>query len=83
MVNGKVGNPNRAGLGLGQLGHGLPGVHDGDGVIDGRFVLVLLLQREQIGAGLESNGPVNEVELLRSATELVHKRKKFSAHTSR
>lgn len=74
VVNGKVGNPNGAGLGLGQLGHDLPGVHDGDGVVDGRFVLVLLLQREQIGAGLESDGPVNEVELLRLATEPVHKR---------
>ena len=62
----EVGDADGAGLGLGQLGHGLPGVDDGDGVVDldisageGRA----LDEGEELAAGLEGHGPVDEVQI--------------------
>lgn len=64
--NDEVGDADGAGLGLGQLGHGLPGVDDGDGVVDfdvaageGRA----LDEGEELAAGLEGDGPVDEVQV--------------------
>lgn len=56
-----VGNTNGTGLGLGKLGHGLPGVDNGDGVVNGNIGVIG--EGEQFGAGLESHGPVHEVEV--------------------
>lgn len=56
-----VGNTNGFGLRLGKLGHGLPGVDNGDGVVNGDIVFIG--EREQFGAGLESHRPVDKVEV--------------------
>ena len=61
MVNGMVGNTNGTGLGLGKLGHGLPGVDNGDGVVNGNIGVIG--EGEEFGAGLERHGPVHEVEV--------------------
>ena len=61
MVNAMVGNTNGTGLGLGQLGHGLPGVDNGDGVVNGDIGVIG--EGEQFGARLERHGPVYEVEV--------------------
>lgn len=62
MLNGEVGDTDGAGLGLGQLGHGLPGLDDGDVAVEERLGAVSGLG-EQAGAGSKGNGPVDEVEL--------------------
>ena len=67
VVNGKVGNTNGMNLVLGQLSHGLPGVNNGDGVVKGNVLFVVGIKGEKLRAGLEGDGPVNEVELLQSA----------------
>jgi len=61
VVNGVVGDTDSAGLGLGELGHGLPGVDDGDVVHNEDIILAL--QREEVVAGLEGDGPVDEVKV--------------------
>lgn len=61
VVNGVVGDTDSAGLGLGELGHGLPGVDDGDVVHNENIILAL--QREEVVAGLEGDGPVDEVKV--------------------
>ena len=61
MVQAMVGNTDGFGLGLGKLGHGFPGVDNGDGVVNGD--VVFSGEREQFAAGLESHGPVDEVEV--------------------
>ena len=61
-----VGDTDGAGLALGELGHGLPGVDDGDVVVDHDITALngaVLDEGEQLGAGGEGNGPVDEVEL--------------------
>lgn len=61
MVNAMVGDTNGTGLGLGQLGHGLPGVDDRDGVVNGDIGVIG--EGEHFGARLERHGPVHEVEV--------------------
>lgn len=64
--NGVVGDTDSAGLGLGELGHGLPGVDDGDVVHNediAAFGIALGLQREEVVASLEGDGPVDEVKV--------------------
>ena len=61
VINGEVGDTNGARLLLGKLGHGLPGVDDGDVVVN--CTVVLGGEGEEFRAALESHGPVNEVEL--------------------
>lgn len=67
VLNHVVGDTDGAGLALGELGHGLPGVNDGDAVVDNAVAAgdsAALDEREVLVAGLEGNGPVDEVELL-------------------
>lgn len=67
---GVVGDTDGASLLLGELGHGLPGVHDGD-IIEHLDVAIrvvrLVLKGEEvlvdIAALVEGNGEVNEVEV--------------------
>lgn len=64
--NRVVGDTDGAGLGLGELGHGLPGVDDGDVVHDediAAFGIALGLHREEVVASLEGDGPVDEVKV--------------------
>lgn len=66
VVNGVVGDTDSAGLGLGELGHGLPGVDNGDVVHDEDITagsIALGLHREEVVAGLEGDGPVDEVKV--------------------
>lgn len=66
MLNHVVGDTDGAGLVLGELGHGLPGVNDGNAVVDDAVATrdsAALNEREVLVAGLEGNGPVDEVEL--------------------
>lgn len=79
MVNGKVGDTNGARLLLGELGHGLPGVDNGDVVVNG--AVVLGGEREQFGAALEGHGPVDEVELCQLSVS--HRDPHRRMHTSR
>lgn len=61
-----VGNTNGAGLALGELGHGSPGVDNGDLVADGNVTALdaaVLNQREVVVAAGEGDGPVDQVEL--------------------
>ena len=70
VLLGVVGNTNSASLGLGKLSHGLPCVDDRDAVVnlDIAIGLVVASQREKVladvlGASLERDGEVDEVEL--------------------
>ena len=70
MLLGVVRNTNSASLGLGKLSHSLPCVDDRDAVVnlDIAIGLVLAGQREKVladvlGASLERDGEVDEVEL--------------------
>lgn len=66
MLLAVVGDTDGAGLGLGQLGHGLPGVDDGDAVLDVDVAALdgaVGFQGEVVVAALEGDGPVDEVEL--------------------
>lgn len=62
VVNAKVGDTNGTGLLLRKLGHGLPGVNNGDVIVNG--AIVLSREGEEFGAALEGDRPVNEVELV-------------------
>lgn len=56
MLNGVVRNTNGAGLALGELDHGLPGVNNGNAVIDFDITLgdrAVLDEREVLVAALE------------------------------
>lgn len=61
LLNGEVGDTDRAGLGLGKLANGLPGLGDGNSLVDVKESSVVL--GEEVGASLEANGPVDEVKL--------------------
>jgi hypothetical protein len=70
VLLGVVGNTDGASLGLGQFGHGLPCVNDGDAVINLNVAIRLVSsgQREEVLAdvllaALERDGEVDEVEL--------------------
>ena len=70
VLLGVVRNTDSASLGLGKLSHGLPCVDDGDAVVNLNITLGLVLagQREKVladvlGASLEGDGEVDEVEL--------------------
>jgi hypothetical protein len=61
-----VGHTDGAGLGLGELGHGLPGVDDGDAVVNVAVTALDVaagLEGEELLAGLEGDGPVDEVQV--------------------
>jgi hypothetical protein len=61
-----VGDTNGAGLGLGQLDHGLPGVDDGDVVLDLDVTVgegAGGVGGEVVVAGGEGDGPVDEVQV--------------------
>lgn len=62
MLNGEVGDTDGSGLGLGQLGQGLPGLDDGDVSVEERLRAVLR-PGEKARAGSKGNGPVDKVEL--------------------
>ena len=67
VLNHVVGDTDGAGLALGELGHGLPGVNDGDAVVNVAVTALDVaagLEGEELAAGLEGDGPVDEVELL-------------------
>lgn len=58
VLNCVVGNTDSTGLALGELGHGLPGVNNGNAVIDFDIALgdrAVLDERKVLVAGLESN----------------------------
>lgn len=80
VVNGEVGNTDRARLLLGKLGHGLPGIDDGNVVVNG--AVVLGGEGEELRAALEGHGPVNEVEL-RQLLILIRQSREAEPRTSR
>lgn len=63
LGDGEVGDTDGAGLGLGKLVHGLPGVGQGDALIEVDFAVVAGLPGEEGIAGGEGDGPVDEIEL--------------------
>jgi hypothetical protein len=66
VLDGVVGDTNGAGLGLGQLDHGLPGVDDGDVVLDLDVTVGESaggVGGEVVVAGGEGDGPVDEVQV--------------------
>lgn len=66
MLDHVVRHTHGAGLGLGKLGHGLPGIDDGDVVFDLAVAALdsaALNEGEVLVAGRESHRPVDEVEL--------------------
>jgi hypothetical protein len=66
VLNHVVGNTDGTGLALGKLSHGLPGVDNGNVVLDFDIAPVdgaVLDEREVLVAGLEGNGPVYEVQV--------------------
>lgn len=69
LLNGEVGDTDGAGLGLGKLCNGLPGLGDGNGLVDVKGSGVVL--GEEVGASLEANGPVDEVELDKAVSFMV------------
>lgn len=70
MLRGKVGDTDSAGLGLGKLSHGLPGLCDGGLLVKlaGRAVGGIL--GEETIAVSEGDRPVDQVELCRLAARL-------------
>jgi hypothetical protein len=66
ILNCVVRNTNGAGLALGELGHGLPSINNGNAIIDFDIApgdSAVLDEREVLVAGLEGNGPVHEVKV--------------------
>lgn len=62
VLNSEVGDTNVLGLGLGEVDQGLPGVDQGDALVE--VDLTLGGEGEELVAILlEGNGPVDEVEL--------------------
>lgn len=61
LLDGEVGDTDGASLGLGKLANSLPGLGDGNGLVDVKESSVVL--GEEVGASLKANGPVDEVEL--------------------
>ena len=79
VFNAEVGDTNGARLLFGKLGHGLPGVDNGDVVVNCRVVLGD--KREEFRAALEGHGPVHEVEL--HQLSVCHSDTHWRMHTSR
>jgi hypothetical protein len=66
VLLGVVGDTNSTRLLLGELGHSLPGVDDGNVVLDEDVTVgevAALLEGKVVVASLEGNGPVNEVQV--------------------
>lgn len=70
MLNGEVGDTDGADLGLGQLGHGLPGLDNGHILVELHLGAVFGLG-EEVGAGGKGDGPVDEIELRMESASLV------------
>lgn len=70
VLNGEVGDTDGAGLGLGQLSHGLPGLDDGDVLVEDSLGAISVLGEETVAGG-EGNRPVDEVELRCKVSEPV------------
>lgn len=62
VLDGEVGDTDGAGLGLGQLSHGLPGLDDGDVLVEDGLRAISVLGEETVARG-EGNRPVDKVEL--------------------
>lgn len=62
VLNGEVGDTDGADLGLGQLSYGLPGLDDGDVLVE-QDLSALGVLGEETAAGGKGNRPVDEVEL--------------------
>lgn len=60
MLLGEVGDTNGTSLGLGELGHGLPGIDDGNLAVE---LNLAICGGEKVVASSKSDGPVNEVQL--------------------
>lgn len=67
VLNGEVGYTNVLDLGLGQGNQGLPGVHEGDAVVQGNLIGLLLGRGKQGRADVSHQGegdrPVDEVQV--------------------
>jgi hypothetical protein len=66
VLNSVVGDTDRASLALGELGHGLPGINDGNIVIDDHITTINSAvgdEREVRLALLECDRPVDKIKL--------------------